>query len=246
MKQLQTIGASVSPKPVKSGSKNPFSFVDPFEALDMLEKPLGSVKNIGKTLAEPLGESAKIVGGDILSQFGFERKSDSAMSGDIPEGEGVDIKALVAKRKEEEEKAKEEAKKKNSIETDINYFRDIKHSGEQGVQKENQELQRTVQELIVELQRMASSSQEISAQVSVAVGPSIAKVGKYHVNFFKWMLMVVRDARMKVENSGAWLSMMKGKQKKGLMGVAKQKGSNMQLKTNVLMSGERTVQTQTG
>src|SRR5690348_7614057 len=122
MKQLQTIGASAKPKPAKSSGKNPFSF-DPFEALDILEKPLGSVKNIASNLAEPIGESAKIVGGDILGQFGFERKSDaSPFSGDIPEGEGVDIKALVAKRKEEEEKAKEEAKAKSRIEGGIDYF----------------------------------------------------------------------------------------------------------------------------
>jgi hypothetical protein len=39
--------------------------------------------------------------------------------------------------------------------------------------------------------------------------------GKYYINFFEWLLIVIKTAQEKVENSRAWLNTVKGKGRKG-------------------------------
>ena len=65
--------------------------------------------------------------------------------------------------------------------------------------------------------------------------------GKYHLNFFEWVLSVVRNARMKIEDSKAWLSSAGSRSsKKDHWTTNKKQGTQFGL------SGERTVATQTG
>ena len=64
--------------------------------------------------------------------------------------------------------------------------------------------------------------------------------GIYHVRFFEWLLNLFRDIRKKVSESASWLSIARGKQKKGYWGMAKKKG------TSFTLSGERTASTQSG
>ncbi|HLD02068.1 MAG TPA: DUF5660 family protein, partial [Patescibacteria group bacterium] len=60
-------------------------------------------------------------------------------------------------------------------------------------------------------------------------------------NFFEWMLSVIRIARMKVEDSGAWMAALSSKKKgKGYWQMFKKHG------TTFGMSHERNVSTQTG
>jgi len=76
---------------------------------------------------------------------------------------------------------------------------------------------------------------------AVVVEQRPVAIGKYHVNFFEWMLSVVRAARIKVEESGSWLSAMSGKKaKKDYWGMSKKHGTSFSL------SGERVVSQQTG
>lgn len=140
--------------------------------------------------------------------------------------------AYNPKQQEAQEQHEEKAEAPKQVETLINYSRDILHAGES--KKEERESGQKVQMLIQELQRLAKSVQQIEkAMILQAIDPSAAtKTGKYYESFFEWMLLVVQDARRKVEDSGAWLTAMKGKQKPGIHKVMK---TNMQ----VGMSGER-------
>lgn len=133
-------------------------------------------------------------------------------------------------------KDKQEPKPEASAEAPMNYHREILHAGENELKKETQESAQKIQMLISELQRLATSVKQIEKTLILqAVDPSAGKkTGKYYESFFEWMLMVVQDARRKVEDSGAWLSAMGGK--KGKQNIHKTMKSNMQ----VGMSGERT------
>jgi hypothetical protein len=75
----------------------------------------------------------------------------------------------------------------------------------------------------------------------VAIEQRIVNPGKYHTSFFEWVLSAIRIARMKVEDSGAWLSASKGKKaKKDYWQMFKKHGTTFGL------SNERVVATQTG
>jgi hypothetical protein len=125
----------------------------------------------------------------------------------------------------------------------INYHSEIAHSSERSSKKENRELQLQIQEIVAELQRLVDSSNKIIQMEfgTVSVSSAPTAVGEYHTNFFSWMLTVIRTARQKVEDSGAWLAIAKGKgNKRGY------KQSSKSLGTSFTQSNERNVATQTG
>lgn len=150
------------------------------------------------------------------------------MGGDLTPGQAVDLK------KTQEQKA---AAPKN--EAPMNYYREVAEAGQYTVQKEAQQMRQEVQSIIYELKRLAASTKAIQKDVEIAIGPSAApKAGKYHKNFFEWMLIVVRDARKRVENAGAWLQSVKSKKKRAI--------GSMKKNMSQLMSGERSSSNQTG
>jgi hypothetical protein len=104
------------------------------------------------------------------------------------------------------------------------------------------EINEKLQQIMAELQRLISSSKELKlefADVNVDAPPPQA--GEYHLNFFDWLLLTIRTAREKVEDSGAWLNAVKGKnKKKGYWGMFKKHGTSFGL------SNERSIATQAG
>lgn len=157
---------------------------------------------------------------------------------------GVDMQPGVAyspaqiKEAQEQQEAQEKTPEA-SVEAPMSYAREILHAGES--KKEQEESGQKIQMLIQELSRLAKSVEQIEkTMILQAIDPSAGKkTGKYYESFFEWMLMVVQDARRKVEDSGAWLSAMSSKKKPGI---------HQQMKTNmkIAMSGERTNANNTG
>ena len=99
--------------------------------------------------------------------------------------------------------------------------------------------------IIIELKRLAASSQELEIEFKdVVMTQNVVKPGKYHQGFFEWVLIVIRNARVRVEDAGAWLSVMHGKKGK------KQQQNYWQMfkkhGTTFGLSNERVVATQTG
>lgn len=187
------------------------------DGLEML-KP----KAIGKAFVEQVAQPI-----DFGAYLGFKKESGDNKKKPVEMAPGVGYSP-----KQEAEEAQKTAEA--AIEAPMNYHREILHAGETEIKRDNQESSQKIQMLIQELQKLAKSVEQIEKTLILqAVDPSAAKkTGKYYESFFEWMLIVVQDARQKVENSGAWLSAMKGKQKPGIHKVMK---TNMQ----VGMSGER-------
>lgn len=166
---------------------------------------------------------------------GQEKKSQQhAKKGDMKPGEAVNLKQKGYEKPEEKEKP--------HIEAGIDYKREIIYGTEMSERRNNRELETKLQEIVIELKRLASSSKVLQAEFrEVTMEQRITKPGKYHVNFFEWVLTVVRSARMRVEDSGAWLSTMKNKKKsKSYWEQFKKKG------TTFALSNERNVATQVG
>jgi hypothetical protein len=77
--------------------------------------------------------------------------------------------------------------------------------------------------------------------MEVALEQHVETPGKYHESFFAWLFSIIRAARMKVEDSSAWLAAMHSKKKSREYGaMAKKHGTSFSL------NNERTVATQVG
>ncbi|HEX7042026.1 MAG TPA: DUF5660 family protein [Patescibacteria group bacterium] len=198
-----------------------------------IDNPLKSLKNVGDTIVKSAKTGIQDAGADMWNSILGVGKYDKnpspkpKMGGDLTPGQAVDLK----NGQQEKQAPKNEAP--------MNYNREVAEAGQYTVQKEAQQMRQEVQSIIYELKRLAASTKAIQKDVEIAIGPSApTKVGTYHKNFFEWMLIVIRDARQRVENSGAWLQSVKGK-KKGIFTKLKKNMSQ-------LMSGERSSSNQTG
>lgn len=161
-----------------------------------------------------------------------------------PKGQAIAMKAGVEfVLPKQQKKELPHPERRPHIEAGISYHRDIVHNRERMSGQESQETKYQIQQIMEELQRLVSSSDKIIqmtfGDISVASSPTV--VGKYHTNFFSWMLTVIRTARQKVEESGAWLQVAKSKgSRKGYQNMSKKHG------TTFSQSNERTMATQSG
>lgn len=151
--------------------------------------------------------------------------------GDLSEGEELNLKELHEKKQE-----------KAHVEPGLEYVREIVHAGERQISRENQEVEAQLREIMTEVKKLADSSKELQSQFKeVAVEQHAVTPGKYHKSFFTWMLLMIRIARQKVEDSGAWLAAMQSKKKSREYGaMAKKHG------TTFTLNNERNVATQVG
>jgi hypothetical protein len=141
------------------------------------------------------------------------------------------------------QKNKAEVQEKNSkITLGIDYSREIIQIGEKAVSRENREIEAQLREIITEIKKLTDSSKELQIQFKeVAVEQYVATPGKYHKSFFSWLLSIIRAARQKVEDSGAWLKALQSKKKsRSYAAMAKKQG------TSFTLNNERTVATQVG
>jgi hypothetical protein len=208
----------------KSGSSAlKFPHINPLESLSALARPLTD-----EFKKQTVDQGLKKFPSDVLKQVSA-KEAPAPRNGEMKPGVEVDLKHTE----------KSAAKPKAEISGGIDYRREVLHGTDMLQNRQMSELDRKVEEIMVELQRLVKSSTTLSneyAQVAVAQKPVAA--GKYHLNFFDFMLSVIKTARMKVEDSGAWMAV--SKKKSGFH----QKAQN--LGTKFSLSHERTVATQTG
>lgn len=190
--------------------------------------PVETFKNMGGAVAQPAGQNVlKESASDFWKQIVGERQ---ALSGDLQEGQDLQLPKLESRV---------------DVEPGIDYRREIIHGDRRLAYGESQQLQTKIQEILVELKKLVSSSQELEIKYrEVVVEQRIAKPGKYHESFFTWMLNIIRAARTQIESSGIWLASMHSKKNK------KQSQKYWQMfkdhGTTFGLSNERVVATQTG
>ena len=156
-------------------------------------------------------------------------------SGDLREGESLDLKSLEQQTMRVENVIERAAPA-------IEYHREVIKSTEAGAIESREEIQHRIQAIVIELKKLANSSQELQVafrQVSTEQLP--ASPGKYHLNFFEWVLSVIKSARLRVDESKSWLSLFASKKtKRSYWSMFKKHGTTFGL------SSERVVATQTG
>lgn len=182
--------------------------------------------------------NAKDFGNDFIQQLlkstSYAEKSahDQPKHGDMEAGKPLEL----GKKKNNPEQ------KPAHIRAAYDYAAEITRSSENLSRRESQEIMYRIKEITEELARLVNSSSILKVEFEeVVMSQPPVSPGKYHINFFSWVLTVIRQARMKVEDSGAWLQTMKSKKgQKQYWNMSKKHGTTFSL------SNERTVATQTG
>ncbi len=178
--------------------------------------------------------------------FGTENKPGGKSGGDLKEGETVSLAVLKKDKTAAQPVEKKSEKAPISIEH-RDYFRREFITTESALgSKEQMQTRQHIELLQVEIKKLIKASQEMEAafkhvshQVTVEQGPR--KVGKYDVSFLEWVLLVVKSARMRVEDGQTWMTMFASKKRqKQFWNQFKKSG------TSFLLSGERSTATQTG
>lgn len=159
-------------------------------------------------------------------------------SGDLTEGQEISLN----KKKNDQKSEKAQEERKPRIEAAIDYTGEIIHAERRINQVQNRELEAKVQEIIIELRKLTKSSKELEVTFrDITVEQVPVKIGKYHLNFFEWMLSTIRSARQRIEDSGNWANVFASKKtKREYWSLFKKHGTSFGL------SGERIVATQTG
>ena len=111
---------------------------------------------------------------------------------------------------------------------------------EQAVQHETKQLLEQLKQQVTLLER---SEKALTAQITkIKVEQLPKKTGIYYLRFFEWLIGVVKQLRVKVEEGRAWLSTFTNRKKKkaGYWQMYKKHGTTFGL------SNERNLSTQTG
>ena len=99
-----------------------------------------------------------------------------------------------------------------------------------------------MQELKVEVTKLQQQTSELTGEIkAITVDTIPVKPGAYHLNYFEWVISMLRDLRKRVNESRMWLQVWaKKKQQKGYWAMFKKHG------TSFAMSDERAIASANG
>jgi hypothetical protein len=179
-------------------------------AHEVKKATLNEATESGKTfLKQLLGLE---IGGAPKSEHAALKKEEAK-----PDTGGV-IELFNALTHHQSAEKKPSSEKAPRVEAAMNYSGEVRRSSERAAKGETHELNQEIQAIKAELNNLLASSKVLQMEfATVSLEQAPVNAGEYHKTFLDWMLIVIRQARQKVEDSGAWLNVVKGKRgKKGL------------------------------
>ena len=219
---------------------------------NQVKNPLELEERPSDSILRGLSEETKQWSKGFLDQIiGLGEYASHPTSGDLKPGQELHLGKSKAPAKQESSWADflfnqneipvKQALHKKEAAPGLDYQREIVTMESHMHAKEKAELKQAIKEIQMELQKLVASSSMLQVEFSqVSMSQAPKDPGKYHVNFFQWVLTVIRQARMKVEDAGAWQAAIKGKRKNGFWQRAKKEG------TTFLLHHDRNVATQAG
>jgi len=150
-----------------------------------------------------------------------------AVAGDLQEGEEINF---------------QRSEKRVDIDPGINYKEEILHFEKKEMQVQQGQLNQRVEQIMLELKQLSKSVKGLETQVrDVDTNMLPPTPGKYHETFFEYLLTLLKNARIRIEDSSNWLSVVAKKaSRKGYWGMAKKHG------TSYTLSADRAVAQQVG
>lgn len=221
---------------IKTTKKSKYFDKNPIEAAlrDTVDNVVSTVKD--DVLEESVTSAwSQLLGGKAKDAGESAGREEIAMSGDLIEGQEIE---LIKKQ----QRIEKEANRLASIEAGYDYKNEILHFEQKESRESQAQTSSRVQEILVEIKQLSKSVKELEVEVKdVAMDVVPVKAGKYHESFFDYLLAVIRNAKIRVENSANWLQVLSGKKaKKGYWDLAKKHG------TSYSLSADRVVSQQVG
>jgi hypothetical protein len=228
------------------------TFVDPF---DPIERGMEAVRSLGQHTKKGVQTEAGASASELLAQlFGGKKTGESSHKENQAHAEEqkpdqianghVEIFDRTTHHKaapSENHQAQAEKAHHPKAEAAINYHQEIVKNRERMSKGETNEMRQNIVQIKAELSKLVASSQVLKMQFAEVSVEQTVNVGRYQLNFFEWMLAVIRSARQKVEDSEAWLGTVQGKgAKKDYWSMFKKHGTTFGL------SGERSAATSVG
>lgn len=203
------------------------------------ENPIEAWRDLSGAFGQTVKEEGKNFAADALKQIVNLEKDIEKLSGDLKAGDSLDLTQLN-KMPQHEPQAPEIDR---YVQPGIDYFRQFRSVRERPVVTEDtRQVQVRIDQILVELRNLTSSSQELAVQFEeITMEAAPAQAGTYHLNFFEWVFSVIQKARERIEESQTWLTLFKSKKgQKTYWNMFRKHGTSFGL------SGERVVATQTG
>lgn len=157
---------------------------------------------------------------------------------DLHEGQ-----AVALSKKHDAQPAKQNEVKPQVTMEHMNYFRTtVENADRAGETKVEVEIKQQVDQIRMEIKRLIATSKVVEMTVKDATADvAPVKPGKYHINFFEFVLNVIRDATRKLEDSVSYGALFTSKKQQ-----SKYWNSYKKHGTSFGLSGERSTATQTG
>lgn len=185
------------------------------------DNPVEAVKDLAASVASDAASIPSDLAENAFQQiFGQPQQTPQ----EIKPQEEIDLQRI------EKERILSYQKQRESVEKNVFSYKE-----QVMVKKEIEELLRQIKLLINSTQTLVSET-KVLAMEEMPVNP-----GTYHVNFFEWLIRIIKSLRERVEESRSWLSVFTSKKKqKQYWSMFKKHG------TSFALSGERVIATQVG
>ena len=121
-------------------------------------------------------------------------------------------------------------------------FESIKREEKVIFSREQQQIKIEIQTLQTQIKKLAGEQIGLMKEVEQASFQAVINPGVYHQNFFERLIHLIKLAKKRISESRTWLHLYnrRAKQQKGYWAGVKKSG------TSFMLSGERTVSTQSG
>ena len=191
------------------------------------QNPVEAFRDLGGAVATSF---VKDLGKDIVGDLWGQLLGGKKQAGDLSEGQEIDFKQMAYE------------KQLRQVEPGIDYGREIIYAEKRASEKSQHEVKIQIQEILVEIKKLSKTTKELEIEFrEVTLETMPVNPGKFHLNFFEWVLSQIRRARMRIEDSAHWMSALKSKKNsRQYWSLFKKHGTSFGL------SGERIAATQVG
>lgn len=180
--------------------------------------------NVLENLRELQGSGApKDIRSQLMGTFVSQRK----YSGEILQGESLQMSEVFNGKVEENKKLKKQ----------ISLERRLAEEEKTISEKKTRQLRLQLQALIEEISSLAKATTELAQETQVAAMEAPVNPGVYHITFFENVLSFLKSFRQKIEEASTWLSAAnKRAEKKNYWTTYKKKGSSFLLSPDHYLS----------
>ncbi len=188
---------------------------------------LESLKDLGTSATSQAGDLLKNTSEDFIKELLGLSKPKVKRSGEINPGEQLQMNEVVSGKEEENKHLKAQ----------ISLERQLSADEKRISQEKGSELKVQLQALMQEVQKVASSTENLAEATQVAMMTAPVEPGVYHISFFEKVLEFLRSFRKRIDTTAVWLqSTNKRAEKKNYWNMYKKKGSSFLLSPDHYLS----------